>query len=424
MTADDLFEAIGQVESTRLLDTEWGLSVCKEDKPMKKWTAGRIIRNLLAAALILSTISITAYAAVGYLIFDNPQQMISALFGDNTGYDHKGVTHWTDPEKPGSVYDNPAYDRVPVDESLAATEVAPHVDAVGQSLSWSGYTLTVDANLYDPATKCGVVTYTLENPAGLAEYYTQENGRLEFPEGDLLDANQYGYSYLIPDKTTDTRLTAAYYYQIRNPEEDFLTLTLSAYAADSLEEQDAKRDEIVGKIEARIRQEKSEEEVMDFLKNDYYKSEWAWFQKNYTREELLENGYEGLALCDEEYETLSQQYWDSVTCPDKITLTRDTQQQMKHITAAEGNIVLSPIAIYIDEFAESPAETGVGLAQVVLEFAQGEPYVVQDDAVPLDNSMFAVISENKEDLTLMFNRLVDIQSVTKVILDGVEFPVD
>lgn len=377
MTAEELFVAIGQVESTRLLETEGGLSVCEEDKPVKKWTAGRVIRNLLAAALILSTISITAYAAVGYLIFDNPQQMISALFGDKTGYDHKGVTHWTDPEKPGDVYDNPAYDRVPVDESMAATEVAPHVDAVGQSLNWGGYTLTVDANLYDSVTKCGVVTYTLENPEGLAEYYTEGNGLLGFSEGDLLDANQYGYSYLLPDKTTDTKLTAAYYYQIKNPKEDFLTLSLSAYAADSLEEQNAKLDEM-----------------------------------------------KKLAKNDEEYENMVQKYLKSIICPDKITLTKDTQQQMQHITAAGGNIVVSPIAIYIDEFAESPAEPGLGLAQVVLEFVQGEPYVVRDGSIPLENSMFAVISENKEDLTLMFNRLVDIQSVTKIILDGVEFPVD
>ena len=422
MTAEELFVAIGQVESTRLLETEGGLSVCEEDKPMKKWTAGRIIRNLLAAALILSTISITAYATVGYLIFDDPQQMISALFGDKTGYDHKGVTHWTEPEKPWAIHDNPAYDRVPVDESLAATEVAPHVDAVGQSLSWGGYILTVDANLYDPATKCGVVTYTLENPAGLAPYTVGEEGRLYF-NGELLDTNQYGYSYLIPDKTTDTKLTAAYYYQINNPRKDFLTLSLTEYAADSLEEQDAKLDEIVGKIEARIRQEKSEEEVMDYMEHQYCGGDWPWFQANYTREELVEKGYKSLVENTEEYITLYQQYASSLVCPDKITLTKDTQQQMQHISAAGGNIVVSPIAIYIDEFAESPAELRAGFDQVVLEFAQGEPYVVQDDAVPLDNSMFAVISKQK-DLTLMFNRLVDIQSVTKVILDGVEFPVD
>ena len=63
-----------------------------------------------------------------------------------------GVTTWTDPEKPGSLYENPGFDRVPVDEALAETEVAPMVSPVGQSISWNGYTLRVDANLYDPAT--------------------------------------------------------------------------------------------------------------------------------------------------------------------------------------------------------------------------------------------------------------------------------
>lgn len=191
----------------------------------------------------------------------------------------------------------------------------------------------------------------------------------------------------------------------------------------SRDEQDAKLDEIVGKIEARIRQEKSEEEVMDYMEHQYCGGDWPWFQENYTREELVEKGYKALAENTEEYITFYQQYAASLVCPDKITLTKDTQQQMQHISAAGGKILVSPIAIYIDEFAESPAELRAGFDRVVLEFAQGEPYVVQDDTVPLDNSMFAVISKQK-DLTLMFNRLVDIQSVIKVILDGVEFPVD
>ena len=108
------------------------------------------------------------------MIFDSPQDMISGLFGDKTGYDHKNVTHFTDPEKPGEVYDIPAYDRVPVDESVAASEAVPLVSPVGQSISWEGYTLTVDANMYDQVTKCGVLTYTLENPDGIADYHCRK----------------------------------------------------------------------------------------------------------------------------------------------------------------------------------------------------------------------------------------------------------
>ena len=84
---------------------------------MKLHSAKRIIRNLLIAAVLVSMLGITAYAA-GYLLFDSPEEMLSTIFGDQTGYDHKGVTHWTDPDKPGQVYDNPAFDRVPVEEDV------------------------------------------------------------------------------------------------------------------------------------------------------------------------------------------------------------------------------------------------------------------------------------------------------------------
>ena len=160
MKAEELFLAIGEVESSRLTRSE--LTTARpsgqreqEEPQMKKRNVSRILRNLLVAALIVSALAVTAYAVAGFVIFDSPQDMISGLFGDKTGYDHKNVTHFTDPEKPGEVYDIPAYDRVPVDESVAASEAVPLVSPVGQSISWEGYTLTVDANMYDQVTKCG-----------------------------------------------------------------------------------------------------------------------------------------------------------------------------------------------------------------------------------------------------------------------------
>ena len=130
MKAEELFLAIGEVEASRLARSE--LTVRKpsgqrdqEEPKMKKKNVSRLLRNLLAAALIVSMLAVTAYAVAGYVIFDSPQEMLSSLFGDQTGYDHKEVTHWTDPEKPGSVYDNPAYDRVPADEEIVASEAAP-----------------------------------------------------------------------------------------------------------------------------------------------------------------------------------------------------------------------------------------------------------------------------------------------------------
>lgn len=266
MKAEELFLAIGEVESSRLTRSE--LMTARpsgqreqEEPQMKKRNVSRILRNLLVAALIVSALAVTAYAVAGFVIFDSPQDMISGLFGDRTGYDHKDVTHFTDPEKPGEVYDIPAYDRVPVDESVAASEAVPLVSPVGQSISWEGYTLTVDANMYDQVTKCGVLTYTLENPDGFPSYTLQENGQITFPE-EILDINQYGYSYIIPDQSTDTKLTAAFYYQLDNPESTDLVLSFTQWAAISYSD----FEELWEQTKEQVKQEVSEDEVIEQLK--------------------------------------------------------------------------------------------------------------------------------------------------------------
>ena len=43
--------------------------------------------------------------------------------------------------------------------------------------------------------------------------------------------NQYGRSYILKDKSADTKLCATYYYQIRNPQTEDLELRLSFWAA-------------------------------------------------------------------------------------------------------------------------------------------------------------------------------------------------
>ena len=90
MKAEELFLAIGEVESSRLTRSE--LTATRpsgqreqEEPKMKKRNVSRILRNLLVAALIVSLLAVTAYAVAGFVIFDSPQDMISGLFGDKTG---------------------------------------------------------------------------------------------------------------------------------------------------------------------------------------------------------------------------------------------------------------------------------------------------------------------------------------------------
>ena len=143
MKADDLFLAIGAVEESRLARSEMYVSSDdkQEDKNMKVKPT-RIIRNLLVAAVIISMLAVTAYAVTGFLIFDGPEEMVSAIFGDQTGFDHNQGSIRPDPDGPPTgIVVEPTYDRVPADEAIVAEDVAPYVDPVGQSISWEGYTL-------------------------------------------------------------------------------------------------------------------------------------------------------------------------------------------------------------------------------------------------------------------------------------------
>lgn len=414
MTKEDLFLAIGQVEESRLARSELtmqepSLDLQKEEPEMqrKRVRAGRIVRNLIAAVVIISMLGITAYAAVGYLIFENPQKMVESIFGDQTGFDHKDVTTWTDPEKLGSVYENPAYDRVPVKES-AVEEAAPLVEVVGQSISWNGFTLTIDANLYDHTTKCGLVTYILENPEGLPEYRVANNGEISFTGGEIVGFGQYGYSYIIQDQSNDTKLTATYYYQLRDPESTDLEIGFTGWASRTMEEEKQRVEE----IKQELRQEMSEEEALAYRKKSVGDS-WPWFEENRTREENIESAYEELAYLRLE---------DPEVCPDKILITESEQSEMTNITAGNGAVKISPIAITVKvKEIENFPNSFLDLTKIL--FSDSTEYVVKDENT--QNLVFAVADSETEETTFMFNRIIDVTEVTSVIVDGnIELTVD
>ena len=93
---------------------------------------------------------------------------------------------------------------------------------------------------------------------------------------------------------------------------------------------------------------------------------------------------------------------------------------MSNLTLADGNIKVSPIAICVDtrEMQGYPDEI---IERVKICFKDGTEYVVRDKNVA--NYMFAVGYTNR-DITLMFNRMIDVSEIASVVLDGdVEFQV-
>jgi len=407
MTREDLFLAIGQVESSRLSRSELSSLQTEEDKTMYR-KPRRTMRNLVAAVLTICMLAVTAYAAAGYLLFDSPEDMISAIFGDKTGFDHSEGSIRPDPEGPPSgIIVEPTYDRVPADEDVVASEAAPLVDAVGQSISWEGYTLTVDANLYDAVTKCGLLTYTVENPSGL-HYDLQSNGEVWFPTGEIVGINQYGRSYIIQDKSSDTKLSATYYYQLRDPNTTDLEIGFNQWASITQKQIEQRIEE----LKQELRKEFSEEEALAHRKMSLG-NQWEWFEENYTREENIDAAYEAWA-----YERLEE----VTTSPDKIIIPEAPQGEMSNISLGDGAVTLSPIAATIrKQEIENLGESFMGLFKI--RFADGSEYVVQDGYV--ENRVFAVTDSEERELTYMFNRIIDVNEVVSVIVDGnVELPLD
>ena len=407
MTREDLFLAIGEVSEMELARTELTVDgpspvTQMEGQTMKKISTKRLIRNLLVAVLIVSMLAVTALAAGGFLLFDDPAQMLKKLYGNETGYDSSSgsITHLPDGESE-MILVEPTFERVPADEVVQA-ELEPMVEAVGQSISWYGYTLTVDANLYDAATRCGVVTYILENPEGIKPYVVQTNGELSFPGGELVYCSQACENFIIQEKTTDTTLAVACYYHFNERRGDNLELTMYQWAAMDSSECEAVMEELT----AQIKQDVSPEEAYEVVENGLSEEEFDLALEQMTPEEITEYGY--VELATREFNCLYE-------CQDKIILALE-EVSLSYVTAADGAVTVSAIAMGIDGSALDKRSVD----SVKIRYDDGTEYVVSEGYTI--NHTYAVWSEEGV-LTISFNRIIDVEKIAAVSIDGVEYPV-
>lgn len=431
MTGEELFLAIGQVESSRLARSELtpvdsSDTTQKEELNMKRRkNPGRILRNLLMAAVIISMLALTAYAAVAYVIFDSPEDMISAIFGDKTGYDHKDITYWSDPEKPEYQYTNPAFDRVEADETIVAEDIAPHVSAVGQSFTWRGYTLTVDALMYDSITKCGILTCKVENPDGIKPYNVDPTGEIW---NHPVNFNQYGYAHIIQEKTTDTCLTMTYYFQYDPEINRDMEVTISQW---TFVEPGAEYQAHIMELFEEIKLEYTPEEAVATYIEEHGQEDYDKVSSEVTEEQMLDFCYGVL---------WTRRLEELYVCPEVITVSPDLESTLNHITVADAAVTISPISLRLDatnlEFLHTDIHGHKGIdgsnaSSVLIHYSDGTDYEVMGEGV--NNTIFVVTHPkdlyDKDAiwnplLTIMFNRIIDVDKVTSVIINGVELPVD
>lgn len=443
MTAEELFAAIGQVEETRLAETEGPSDFeNQEDRRGKTKKPGRVLRNLLIAAVVASMLAVTAFATTGFLLYDSPGRMIAAIFGDQTGYDHKGITTWQDSEKT-ETYQSPAYDRVEADPTVVEQDIVPYVSPVGQSISWDGYTLSIDSLLYDSVTHCGILTYTLENPEGVAGYQVGNDGEVwNFP----VSFNQYSKDYIIQEKTTDTRLavTSYFHYQGANLMEITFSQWLSVTTGPEYQA-------MIMELLEQVKQEYTPEEAVAAYIAEHGQDTYDELAKTETPERLLEQCYGVIWV-----KRLEELY----SCPEKIVITPDPESSLRCVTLAEGAVTVTPMALQVDVetldflhtdiygnqrvdadnirtltiryndateypvFGENLNNTAFVLTKYPEDNVQTEVFVSPEED-PLGEGYVSVEnSKNLSVMTLMFNRLIHIDRVASVVINGTELSLD
>lgn len=205
---DNYIQTFSQITASEETLTEV-LNMTKQKNYNK---TGRIIRTLAIAAVISAMLATTVFAYVGFTQYENPMDMLKTFFGtDVYTLDEGGIyteTYF------GKTYDviEPTVEHIVVDDKLAE-DVAPYISAVGESLTYGSYTLTVVAHQYDSATDCGIIYYTVENPNGVSGYDVQKNGEVWWPGGEMVRfINAQEKNYIVDEETTDTKLTVACYY--------------------------------------------------------------------------------------------------------------------------------------------------------------------------------------------------------------------
>lgn len=168
--------------------------------------------TLIAAALLICALATTAFAYTSLVVYENPRQMLHALFGAGSEQEHEGKIYVDDV---GQTLVDPNFQREELDEEAAEEYVAPHIFQVAQSITYKGNTLTVDAVSYDSTTQCGMIYVHLENPEGVPEYYLQTNGQLTWNGPDVIRSRVIDVIYFLDEsQSSETRLALAGYFYV------------------------------------------------------------------------------------------------------------------------------------------------------------------------------------------------------------------
>lgn len=416
---------------------------------------------LIAALIVLTMLLVGCAVAYTMIIFGSPAEMISALYGENTGFASAPPTEVNDPGKPDSAWTVPGYEKQPVEETVAQ-ELEKWISPVGKSITTDGYKLTVDAYIYDSNTQCGLITMLLEheNPIPDEELFLQGNGQLG---GYVVDINQYGYAYLIPEKTTPTQLAFTYYFRADMRTGTNLLVSFPDFEEQArLDEYERNRKEGVAAIRQRLKDELTAQEAAEKMRelgygggytgdyDDYYylaaleydtahadaltskesmelQALTDQLKKDLTPDEAVQKlrSLWGDALVEETfadhmddlsagaYHFLARRAYEQAHADEMVCVSLPDSGSLPFKTFGQGDVYVNSLCVRIR--ASHYAEPGGSIQKVVFHMMDGTDFVVLDDLT--DNTLFKRAIEN-DDTLYMLGSAINIDNIQSVEVLG------
>jgi hypothetical protein len=91
--------------------------------------------------------------------------------------------------------------------------------------------------------------------------------------------------------------------------------------------------------------------------------------------------------------------------------------EMLSLSLSDGNVIISPIAMKIDVTALDFDASTAAPDNICFKYADDSEYVLKNSDAFISNQSYASIDGHLE--TILFNRIVDINSLVEIVLDDV-----
>lgn len=463
MNGKDIFLGLKYVGDDLVEEAEYGRFSMNIDNHGKT----KIRRPFFLAALIALLLLLVGCAIVcATAIFESQTEMISALYGENTGFDSASPTEAYEQRNDYvAEWTVPGYEKLPIEETVAQ-ELENWISPVGQCITADGYKLTVDSYLYDSITQCGLITMLLEHdhPISEEELLVGYNGEISGISGNYLFFNQYGRAYLIPAKTNDTQLAFTYYFRMDRTSGDSLIVSFPNFEEQAkFDELMALREEQIPKIRQRLKEEMTIEEaaqkcqeVLGFSGytgeyDDYYflagyEFDTAHAEDQMSQEQIDRNKIEqelredltpeeavaqltelwGQELLDEmmsaneqsdlseiAYSILAQRTYDRTYTENKIIVSFPDSMELPNKTFGDGDVLVNTLCVRVNssKFTESDRSED----KIVFHMTDGTDFVVTDSLT--QNVLFTRSIEHGQTL-YMLNSAINIDKIQSVGVSG------